>query len=105
MNVLVWSSRFEAWFRGLADQKAQDRIVARLIRLEQGNFGDCTPIGEGVSEMRMHFGPGYRVYFVRRGPAVYLLLTGGDKGSQKRDIEEAKTMAREVKEDGDEDAL
>jgi len=98
MSALIRSSQFEAWFRGLGDRQAQDRIVARLIRLEQGNFGDCAPAGEGVSEMRMHFGPGYRVYFVRRGPAVYL-LTGGDKGSQKRDIEAAKEMARALKEE------
>jgi putative addiction module killer protein len=101
MNVLVRSSRFNAWFRGLGDRKTQDRIVARLIRIEQGNFGDVKPVGEGVSEMRMHFGPGYRVYFTRRGPAVYLLLTGGDKGSQNRDIDEAKAMARKLKEDDD----
>jgi putative addiction module killer protein len=100
MNMLVRSSRFNAWFRGLGDRKTQDRIVARLIRLEQGNFGDCKPVGEGVSEMRMHFGPGYRVYFTRRGPA-YLLLTGGDKDSQFQDIAEAKTMARDLKEDDD----
>jgi putative addiction module killer protein len=99
MNVLVRSSRFEAWFRDLADQQAQDRIVARLIRLEQGNFGDCRSVGDGVRELRIDVGPGYRVYFVRRGPAVYLLLTGGDKGSQKRDIDQAKAMARELKEE------
>jgi putative addiction module killer protein len=101
MNVLYWSSRFKAWFYGLGDQKVQDRIVARLIRLEHGNFGDVKPVGEGVSEMRMHFGPGYRVYFTRHGPAVYLLLTGGDKGSQFQDIAEATTMARDLKEDDD----
>jgi putative addiction module killer protein len=99
MNVLVRSSRFEAWFRDLADQQAQDRIVARLIRLEQGNFGDCRSVGDGVRELRIDVGPGYRVYFVRRGPAVYLLLTGGDKGSQKRDVDQAKAMARELKEE------
>jgi putative addiction module killer protein len=97
---LVWSSRFEAWFRGLADRRATGRILARLTRIEQGNFGDCKPIGEGVSEMRIDFGPGYRVYFVRSGPAVYVLLTGGDKSSQERDIEQAKAMARELKESG-----
>jgi putative addiction module killer protein len=102
MNVLVRSPRFEAWFRDLVDRRAKQVILARLTRLEQGNFGDVKPVGEGVSELRVDVGPGYRLYFVRRGPAVYLLLTGGDKSSQKRDIEEAKAMARKLKEeDGD----
>jgi putative addiction module killer protein len=95
---LISSSRFDAWFRALADRRAKERILARLTRVEQGNFGDCKPVGEGVSELRIDVGPGYRVYFVRSGPAVYLLLTGGDKSSQSRDIEQAKTMARELKE-------
>jgi putative addiction module killer protein len=99
MNVLVRSLRFEAWFRDLVDRRAKQVILARLTRLEQGNFGDVKPVGEGVSELRIDVGPGYRLYFVRRGPAVYLLLTGGDKGSQKRDIEEAKAMARKLKEE------
>ena len=62
-----------------------------------GNLGDCEPIGEGVSEMRVHFGPGYRIYFTRSGTTIYVLLTGGDKGSQKRDIARAKLMARELR--------
>jgi putative addiction module killer protein len=99
MNALLWSSRFEAWFRGLANRRAKQVILARLTRLEQGNFGDVKPIGEGISELRIDLGPGYRIYFVRRGPAVYLLLIGGDKGSQKRDIEDAKEMGRALKEE------
>ena len=74
--------------------------MARLTRIEQGNFGDCKSVGEGVLELRIDFGPGYRVYFVRSGPAVYLLLTGGEKSSQTRDIEQAKAMARELKDTG-----
>jgi putative addiction module killer protein len=101
MNVLFQSPRFKAWFRGLRDQRAKQAILARLTRIEQGNFGDVKSVGEGVSELRIDVGPGYRVYFVRRGPAVYLLLTGGDKGSQKRDIDQAKAMARKLKDDGD----
>jgi putative addiction module killer protein len=66
----------------------------RLDRAIKGNFGDCEPVGEGVSEMRIHYGPGYRVYFARRGALLYLLLIGGDKGSQKRDIKRAIEMAR-----------
>ena len=74
-------------------------MLARLTRVELGNFGDVKAVGEGVSELRIDLGPGYRTYFVRRWEAVYLLLTGGDKAMQKRDIEEAKAMARAVKEE------
>jgi putative addiction module killer protein len=95
------TARFDAWLRRLADQKAKARIAARLISAEQGNFGDTKPVGEGVSEMRINVGPGYRVYFVREGAAVYLLLLGGDKSSQKRDIEQALAMARELKQERD----
>ena len=72
-------------------------MVAKRIRAaESGNFGDCEPVGDGVSEMRIHTGPGYRVYFTRRGEVVYLLLLGGDKSTQKRDIKRAKEMARDL---------
>jgi putative addiction module killer protein len=81
----------------LADPKAKARILARLRSAMLGNFGDCEPVGEGVSEMRVHVGPGYRVYFVRTGATVYVLLTGGDKSSQQKDIARAKRMARELK--------
>lgn len=100
MITLVRSSVFADWLDGLSDQRGKARIVARLTSAEHGNFGDCAPVGEGVSEMRVHFGPGYRVYFVRHGATVYLLLCGGDKRSQRRDIEQAKSMARELKELG-----
>ena len=95
------SPRFEAWLRRIADQKARARIFTRLDQASLGNFGDCKPIGEGVSEMRINFGPGYRLYFVREGAAVYLLLLGGDKSSQKRDIELALAMARKLKQERD----
>lgn len=65
-----------------------------------GNFGDCEPVGEGVSEMRIHHGPGFRIYFARYGNAMYVLFCGGDKSSQRRDIAMAKRMARELKESG-----
>ncbi len=98
MFTLVRSSQFDEWLSALADQKGKARILARLTSASLGNFGDCEAVGEGVSEMRIHFGPGYRVYFMRNGAMVYVLLTGGDKGTQRRDIERAKQMARELKE-------
>lgn len=75
------------------------RIIHRLRSAEHGNFGDCAPVGEGVSEMRVHVGPGYRIYFTRRGEVVYLLLLGGDKSTQKRDIQRAIEIARALKKD------
>lgn len=98
MNIFVRSSDFDAWLSGLADQKTKARVLARLRSAMLGNFGDCEPVGEGVSEMRIHAGPGYRVYFLRTGATIYLLLTGGDKSSQKQDIIRAKEMARELRE-------
>ena len=77
---------------------AKARIAVRLISAEKGNFGDCTPVGEGISEMRVHYGPGYRLYFTRRGKVVYLLLCGGDKSTQKRDVKRAKAMMAALKE-------
>jgi putative addiction module killer protein len=80
------------------DEDAKVRIFAWLRNAESGNLGDCAPVGEGVSEMRVHVGAGYRVYFVRTGSTIYLLLTGGDKSTQKRDIAEAKAIARQFRE-------
>lgn len=81
---------FEAWLLGLRDAQAVARIEARLARLAAGNFGDAGPVGEGVLELRIDWGPGYRVYFARVGQATVLLLCGGDKRTQQRDIERAK---------------
>jgi putative addiction module killer protein len=72
--------------------------LARLRSATLGNFGDCEPVGDGVFEMRIHVGPGYRVYFVRTGTTIYALLVGGDKSTQKPDVARAKKMARELKE-------
>jgi putative addiction module killer protein len=94
------SPQFEAWLDGLADLRARARIVARVRRATFGNFGDCKPVGEGVSEMRVDVGRGYRLYFIRKGAEVYLLLVGGDKSTQKRDIERAMAMARKLREQG-----
>ena len=97
MDVLVQSSVFAGWLRDLNDDVAKASVLRGMASAELGNFGDCEPIGEGVSEMRIHYGPGYRVYFVRRGGAIYVLLCGGSKSNQKRDIKRAMEMAKELK--------
>lgn len=73
------------------------RVQVRIDRAEYGNFGDSAPVGEGVSEMRIHYGPGYRVYFMKRGHEIVILLAGGDKSSQAKDIKTALELARELK--------
>ena len=93
MNIFQKSDEFDAWLVGLKDHVGKAQIALRLDRAAKGNFGDCEPVGEGVSEMRIHYGPGYRVYFTRRDSVVYLLLLGGDKSTQKRDIKHAIEMA------------
>jgi len=98
VNTLVRSSVFVEWLDSLKDEIGKARILHRLAQATLGNFGDSEPIGNGVSEMRVHYGPGYRVYFVRHGAAIYVLLCGGDKSTQKRDIARAKRMAKELKE-------
>jgi len=97
VNTFVRSSDFDEWLSDLADQKGKARILARLVSATFGNFGDCEPVGEGVSEMRIHVGPGYRVYYTRTGSTAYALLAGGVKASQAKDIRKAKEMARELK--------
>ena len=87
---------FDIWLRGLCDERAFARIVRRLDRLAEGNPGDAKSIGDGVSELRIDYGPGYRVYFTRRSEAIVLLLCGGDKDNQVRDIRIAKGLAKEV---------
>ncbi|EFW77400.1 hypothetical protein ALP26_04841 [Pseudomonas savastanoi pv. glycinea] len=82
-----------AWERRLKDQKAKAAIAARIFRVANGLMGDVSPVGQGVSELRIHVGPGYRVYFQQRGDELILLLCGGDKSSQSRDIETAKRLA------------
>jgi putative addiction module killer protein len=80
---------FQTWFDALADDKAQARIAARLERLEWGNFGDCKPLNDGVWELRINWGPGYRVYYGMAGKTIVLLLCGGDKRKQSADIARA----------------
>ena len=89
---------FEAWLDGLSDKRAIARILARLARVRLGNLGDCKPLGEGVSELRVDYGPGYRVYFGQKGRTLVVLLCGGDKRTQNRDIQLAKQFWREFKE-------
>lgn len=84
---------FADWFAALRDERAKNRIAARIVRIEAGNFGDCKPVGAGVSELKVDVGPGYRVYFTRRDGELVILLCGGDKASQQRDIAKAKTLA------------
>jgi len=87
---------YRDWFEGLRDRQARARILVRLRRLTLGNPGDVRPVGEGVSELRIDYGPGYRVYFTQQEERVVVLLAGGDKRTQARDIETARALAREL---------
>ena len=87
---------FARWFNRLRDRRAKARIQARIDRLEVGHFGDVTPVGDGVSELRIFYGPGYRVYFVQQDSVVVILLTGGDKSTQNSDIAKAKELAKQL---------
>ncbi len=97
MNTFLRSEEFDAWLTGLKDKVGRSRIIHRIRAAEAGNFADCGPVGEGVSEMRIHVGPGYRLYYMQRGKMIYLLLLCGDKSGQKRDIKRALEMARILK--------
>jgi putative addiction module killer protein len=92
------TDEYARWFAKLRDRQARARILVRVRRLSLGNPGDVRPVGEGVSEMRIDYGPGYRVYFKQLGATVIVLLAGGDKGTQQRDIETAKALARSLTE-------
>ncbi|CAI1171888.1 Uncharacterized protein conserved in bacteria [Serratia proteamaculans] len=96
MKIIYTTEEFDGWFARLRDRQAQKRIQARIDRAESGNFGDCEPVGEGVSEMRIHYGPGYRVYFAQQGMEVVILLAGGDKSTQPKDIKAALELARQL---------
>ena len=93
--TILRSATFDRWLGRLRDRQAVNRIVARLLAAEDGHLGDVRSVGGGVSEMRIQHGPGYRIYFTTRGAELIVLLCGGDKGSQRRDIERAKKMATE----------
>lgn len=86
MLTILQTDEFDAWLRKLRDPIAVARIVARIRSAQYGNFGDCKSVAPGISEMRIHVGPGYRLYFARKGETIYIMLCGGDKSSQTRDI-------------------
>ena len=90
------TATYAQWFDGLRDRKARVRIDARIRRLSLGNPGDVKPVGEGVSELRINYGPGYRVYLVQRGQTLVILLAGGDKSTQDSDIRTALELARNL---------
>ena len=96
MTEVRQTAEYRSWFEQLRDRDARARILARVRRLSLGNLGDVKPVGEGVSELRITCGPGYRVYFKRMGRTLVVLLLGGDKSNQRRDIERAKQIARDL---------
>jgi putative addiction module killer protein len=96
MCVVQQTDEFATWLKGLRDREARDRITAQLLRVKAGLPGDNKSVGGGVSELRINYGPGYRLYFTRRGAEIIVLLCGGDKDSQTRDITKAKTLAAQL---------
>ncbi|MCJ2020308.1 type II toxin-antitoxin system RelE/ParE family toxin [Methylobacterium sp. E-065] len=96
MTTILLSDTFRAWLAGLRDHRVKARVAARIRAAGLGRLGDVKPVGAGIFEMRISYGPGYRVYYVRRGEVTYLLLCGGDKSSQIRDIQRARDMAAKL---------
>ena len=90
------TAAYAKWFASLRDRAGKARIVTRILYLGDGNLGDAKSVGDGVHELRLHFGPGYRIFFTRRGKRIILLLCGGEKGSQQRDIARAKQIESEL---------
>jgi putative addiction module killer protein len=90
------TSAYASWFAALHDRTAKVRIDIRIRRLSLGNFGDIRPVGEGISELHIHYGPGYRIYLKKQGDALVILLAGGDKSTQDQDIRLAKELARNL---------
>ncbi len=95
MREIKQTATFQKWERKLKDRRAKAAIAARIFRLANGLAGDATPVGKGIGELRIHYGPGYRVYFQQHGNELIILLCGGDKSTQSRDIETAKRLASE----------
>ena len=96
INTILTTEYFNDWYDNLTDAVAKDQIDGRIYLAEEGNFGDCNSVGDGVSEMRIHYGPGYRLYYCQRGRHVYFLLVGGTKKGQQGDIKHAKNIKREL---------
>lgn len=97
MTSAIKTDEYRDWLKALVDARAKARISIQVDRLVAGNPGDVEPVGEGVSEMKIDYGPGYRVYYMKRGTALIILLCGGDKSTQKKDIKSAKRLARQWK--------
>ncbi len=97
MKIILTTEIYDNWFDRLRDNQAKARIKARLRRVCDDNFGDVKPVGNGVSEMRIHYGPGYRLYFMQKKFEIVILLAGGDKSTQAQDIESALYLAKELK--------
>ncbi len=95
MVEIIKTETFDRWLAGLRDRRVRGRVLSRIDRLIAGNPGDAKALREGVSELRIDYGPGYRVYFLQRGPVVVVLLAGGDKSTQEKDIERALVIAKE----------
>jgi len=95
MVEIVESATFSRWIKLLRDVRARARILARIDRMSDGNFGDVAPVGGGLSEARIHYGPGYRIYFLQRRGTIVILLCGGTKKSQAKDIESARQIAQD----------
>jgi putative addiction module killer protein len=95
--VIEKSNQYFEWFKSLRDQQAKARILSRMDRAETGNLGECEPVGEGVSEMKIHYGPGYRIYFIQRGSELIILLGGGDKSTQAKDIKNAIKLSKDYR--------
>lgn len=102
MVEIIKTSVFDEWLSELRDRTARARIEVRIRRLSFGNPGDVKPVGEGISEMRISYAPGYRVYYLQHGPMLVVPLCGGDKSTQEKDIEDAKGLAKEWKDKRDE---
>ena len=102
MFIVSRTDEFAQWLDGLKDKVVRAKLIRRLEKAERGLLGDVEPVGEGVSEMREHFGSGWRMYYIQQGPVLLLMLGGGDKSTQKADIAAAKKLAAALKEQEDE---
>ena len=96
MKALEKTREYQDWFDGLQDKQVKTRVLVRIDRLQDGNAGDVAPVGEGVSELRLHFGSGWRVYYTERNGQIIILLAGGNKSTQAKDIKLAQTLARNL---------